>query len=143
MNRGKSIHDDELRRGPRVRVCCRVDVREHHGVWSAVTADLGARGCRIVTKRFPRPGSHLPLRLSSDLFPEELDAVGEVVWVDGEQVGILFLEEARRRGSLSPAEWLERILEHGRTPQGGRHVVPVVLQGDGGRAIPLRPRRSG
>ncbi len=143
-------HQDELRRAPRVRVCCRADVRQAHGVLSAVTVDLSARGCRLVTAQLPRLGACVPLRLSSDLFPEELDTVGEVVWVDGEQVGVLFHEEATRRGSLSPSEWLEEILEHGRAPgpagrrAGPDHVVPVVQAAPRrDAAIPLRSRRSG
>lgn len=142
------MHEDELRRAPRVRVCCRVDVQHPHGVWSAVTVDLSARGCRLATGQLPRLGSRLPMRLSSDLFPEELATVGEVVWVGGDQLGVLFLEEARRRGSLSPTAWLEQVLEHGGsfktagTPSTPGHVVPVVHElPRKDAAIPLHPRR--
>lgn len=144
---------EELRRASRVRVCCRVDVEQRYAVWSAVTQDLSPRGCRIVTRQLPRLGSHIAMRLSSDLFPEELVTVGEVVWATGEQLGVLFVEEARRRGSLSPGDWLEQVIEHGRTfgpATGGStpgHVVPVVLgPSRKGAAIPIRSgrrRRSG
>lgn len=147
---GDSHKVDELRRTPRVHVCCRVDVRQAHAVWSAVTEDLSARGCRLVTARQPGLGTRVPLRLSSDLFPEELDTVGEVVWVHRRQVGVLFLEGAEREGSLSAARWLEQVLEHGRSLAPAAcgaepdHVVPVVAavpREDA--AIPLRSRRSG
>lgn len=94
------------------------------------------------------------MSLSSDLFSAELSTVGEVVWVDGEQLGVLFLEEARRNDSLSPAAWLERVLEHGRPRDGLAHprdperVVPAVRSASSaGSAIPIRGggsrRRSG
>lgn len=92
------------------------------------------------------------MSLSSDLFSDELSTIGEVVWVSGEQLGILFLEEARRTSSLSPAAWLERVLEHGKLhdhavlSQDAERVVPVVRGASGGgSAIPIRSsrRRSG
>jgi hypothetical protein len=139
---------DELRRAPRVKVCCRVDVRQRHGVWTAVTEDLSARGCRVVSSQLPRLGSRLLISLSSDLFPDELSTEGEVVWVSGEQLGIVFLEEAKRAGALSPAGWLQRVLEHGQPPERGAHavgdrVVPVVRRGAPRNrpAIPIHSRR--
>jgi PilZ domain len=137
---------EELRRAPRVRVCCRVDVRQPHGVWSAVTDDLSARGCRIVTPQLPRLGSRLPLTLSSDLFADELATLGEVVWVSGEQLGVLFVEEARRSGSMSPAEWLRKVLTCGKPPDPGGAsqgaVVPVVSSvRRRGSPISIRSRR--
>lgn len=144
------MHQDEMRRAPRVRVCCRVDVRQAHGVWSAITEDLSVRGCRISTQQLPRPGARLPITLSSDLFPEELVTLGEVVWVDSEHLGVVFLEVARRHGSLSPAAWLERVMAYGGSEtepagSGAGRVVPVVTPAPRRRVtIPLHStRRSG
>lgn len=121
---------DDLRRVPRVSVCCRVDVRDRHGVWTAVTEDICARGCRIVTQNQPRLGSLLTMTFSSDLFPQELEVLGEAVWATSERIGVLFLESEVREGALSPAEWVERVIEHGLMPgpaQTPPHVVPVVV----------------
>jgi hypothetical protein len=146
------LSQEELRRAERVRVCCRVDVRQPHAVWNAVTDDLSARGCRIVTERLPRLGSHFTMTLSSDLFADELVTIGEVVWIGNDRLGVLFLEEAPRHGSLSPAAWLDRVLEHGRSHAPTAHgsapsyVVPVVLGAPRETAaIPIRSgrRRSG
>ncbi len=147
---GKPSHE-ELRRAPRIRVCCRVDVRQPHGVWSGVTQDLSARGCRIVTPQLPRLGSILRMTLSSDLFPEELSTTGEVIWVTGEELGVLFLREARRAASPSPSEWLRQVLHHGRAELGAdggapegppERALPVVGSAPAPRAaIPIRGRR--
>ena len=42
---------EELRRIPRVAVCCRVVVRDRYGVWTAVTEDFCVRGCQLLTAR--------------------------------------------------------------------------------------------
>jgi hypothetical protein len=137
---------DELRRIPRVRVCCRVDVRQPYGVWNGVTRDLSARGCRIMTRQAPRLGARIPLMISSDLVSEELSTVGEVVWVTEEELGVIFLEEAKRSGSLSPSQWLARLLHEAEperpsgTPAPAR-ALPVVDQAP--TAIPISSRRSG
>lgn len=141
---------EELRRAPRVRVCCRVDVRQPFGVWSAVTADLSTRGCRIVTPQLPRLGSRLPLLLSSDVLSDDLYTTGEVVWVSGDQLGLLFREHAKQAGSLSAADWVRRVLALGNagpaeadagelTPD---RVVPAVSKATPKlAAIPLHSRR--
>jgi hypothetical protein len=120
------MHHDELRRVPRVSVCCRVVVRERNGIWTAVTYDIGARGCGIVTTRLPRLGSRLAMTLSSDLFPEELDVVAETVWATAKRLGVMFLDAFAPRGALSPREWLERVLEHGRAP-GVAQLAPRAI----------------
>jgi hypothetical protein len=143
------IGQEELRRSARVSVCCRVEVRQPHGVWTAVTQDLSPRGCRVSSAQTPRLGARLRLTLSSDLFPDELTTLGEVVWVSGAQLGILFVEEKRRRGALSPAEWVRRVMQHGAAQEGGaaaapERVLPVVSAlSQGGAAIPILSRRRG
>lgn len=88
------------------------------------------------------------MTLSSDLFSDELSTVGEVVWVSGGRLGVLFLEEAKRGAALSPAAWLQRVLEHGRlrdragNSQDPERVVPVVSGKSGGRpALSIHSRR--
>src|SRR5512134_706667 len=105
-------HEDQ-RRIPRVTVCCRVDVRGPFGCWTAVTEDVCARGCRIVTTKLPRAGSAIELRISSDLFPESLEVAGEVAWVSGERVGVSF-PEAGTRSRMLPSEWVANVIEFGR-----------------------------
>lgn len=128
---------DDLRRIDRVSVCCRVDVHDRFGVWTAITEDVCARGCRILTRRLPRLGSPLLLRLSSDLFPEELEVRARVVWGTADRIGVTFVPQRARKGKLTPAEWLELVLRHGRhagpgvRAVGSPDVVPVIGQGRG------------
>jgi PilZ domain-containing protein len=147
---GKTTHD-ELRRAPRVRVCCRVDVRQPHGVWSAVTGDLSARGCRIVTSQLPRLGTLLSLRLSSDLFAEDLYTTGEVTRVRDEEVGVQFVDRSGRNGAMTVADWVRRVLDEGSADAAElastgaaipERVTPVVTKGKRkGSPIPRRSRR--
>ncbi len=126
------MHRDDLRRTQRVKVCCRVDVRDRFGCWTAVTDDVCARGCRLVTAKVPRIGTVLELTLSSDLFPEVLVVTAHAAWVSDQRVGVNFVAEAARPGALSTAEWVERLIEHGRVmgpePVGsaGPRLVPAI-----------------
>ncbi len=118
-----------MRRDPRVHACCRVDVRQRYAAWSAVAEELSARGCRIVTSALPRLGALLDLRLSSDLFPEELGVTGEVVWMDSGRIGVLFVEPsgAPWRETSRARTWLDRLREAGRVPgSAGGRLVPVI-----------------
>ena len=119
---------EELRRIHRLNVCCRVMVSDRYGVWSAVTENLSARGCRVVTSRLLRRGTRIQMTFSSDLFPEDLEATGEVAWSTGERLGVIFVEGATRAGARSPAAWLNKVLEHGATPDSPttHRVVPSV-----------------
>ncbi len=119
--------NEELRRIDRVSVCCRVSVRDRYGVWTAVTEDICKRGCRIFTSRLLRAGSLLTVTLSSDLFPEELEAVSQAVWATPERLGVIFIDPVVRPGSLPPDAWIAKVLEHGATPGSlSPEVVPVV-----------------
>lgn len=138
------MRKDDQRRIPRVSVCCRVDVRDQFGMWTAVTDDVSARGCRIATARLPRVGSAIELTISSDLFPESLAVTGEIAWVSDDHVGVSFLEAAAarsRRRRLSPAEWVDSVIEHGRVSgptleSAAPRVAPVVR-----RSASARDRR--
>jgi hypothetical protein len=116
--------NEELRRIDRVCVCCRVSVRDRYGVWTAVTEDVCPRGCRILTARMLRPGTPLTVTLSSDLFPEELEAAAQAVWSTPERLGVMFVGGAARAGSISPEKWVEKVVEHGSAS--GSRIVPVV-----------------
>lgn len=120
--------NEELRRITRVTVCCRVVVRDRYGVWTAVTDDLSSRGCRLVTPRLLRPGTLLNLTLSSDLFPEELEVMGETVWATSDRLGVAFVGVMPRPGSISEPEWLAKVVEHGEIPESGTtwRVAPSV-----------------
>lgn len=131
------MHRDDLRRIRRVSFCCRVDVHDRLGVWTAITEDVCARGCRILTRRLPGLGSPLLLRLSSDLFPEELEVRARVVWGTADRVGVAFIPHRSRKWKLSPAEWIDLVLQHGAAagqgirPVDSPQVVPVIGHGNG------------
>ena len=144
------MHEDELRRNQRVKVCCRVDVRDRFGVWTAVTDDVSARGCRLVTTKDPRVGSVLELTLSSDLFPDVLEVTGYAAWVSDHCVGVNFAS-ASRTGGMSPAEWVDLLAQHakvlGPEPVGstGPRLAPSVRRpplASRPRRLPAKPARS-
>ena len=120
---------EDLRRITRVGVCCRVVVRDRHGVWTAVTDDVSVRGCQIVTTRLLRAGTLLNLTLSSDLFPEELEVVGETAWATADRLGVAFVAALSRPGAVSAPEFLAKVVEHGEIPDSGgtRRVAPSVV----------------
>jgi hypothetical protein len=134
------MDQDELRRTQRVKVCCRVDVRDRFGVWNAVTEDVCARGCRLVTAKSPRLGTVLELTLSSDLFPEVLEVTAYASWVSDRRVGVTFIATGARRGAHTSVEWVQRLVEHGTVqrpePRGSasQTLVPAVRRPAPGRA---------
>ncbi len=104
--------DDELRRFPRVRSRCRVEIRDRFGVWIAETEDVGPRGCRIVTSRVQTVGALLRLTLASDRVGTVLDVAGQVVWARPEQpahAGISFTGAVGSPGAAAPAAWYEAL----------------------------------
>jgi PilZ domain len=120
---------DELRRAPRSRVCCRVDIRQAYATWTAVTQEVSVRGCRIVTTQLPRLGALLNLTLTSDVIPDALDVLGEVVWINAGRIGVRFLDAPvpKRVGALSPAVWVQRLRENGgATGSASELLVPAV-----------------
>ncbi len=145
--------EDDLRRIYRLHVCCRADVCDRFGVWTAVTEDISDRGCRLVATRSPRLGSILELTFTSDLFPESLEVSARVVWASSGRVGVSFLPSERR--GPTPAEWVARVVEHGRVGSSGPRrvgaprLVPVVESAPrdgaserGARVVPLRVKRG-
>jgi PilZ domain-containing protein len=132
---------DELRRVQRFRACCRVDVRQRYCAWSAVTDELSARGCRLLTRQLPRLGSTLDMTLSTDLFSDDLETEGEVVWIESGRMGVRFRDRREQlRGRLLAApDWVEKVLARGWSPgPGGEHIVPAIIEtapGGAGRRI--------
>jgi hypothetical protein len=110
-----------------------VIVSDRYGVWTAVTEDMCARGCRIVTSRLLRVGTRVKLAISSDLFPEELETTAVAVWAAPERLGVIFTETAPRRGTLGPDAWIDKVIEHGETPDSSAtaRLVPSVVAWDG------------
>lgn len=129
--------NEDLRRTPRVGVCCRAVVHDRYGLWTGVTVDVSASGCRIVSPRLLRAGSRVIVTLSSDLFADELEMVGEAVWATSEHVAVSF-SRPTRAAALTPGEWFEKVLEAGATA-GSSPVVPA-LGVPPPRAIALAPR---
>ncbi len=120
--------DDDLRRLPRLNVCCRAVVRDHYGLWSAVTEDVCAGGCRILTDRLLRPGAPILVTLSSDLFPEELEIAGRVAWARPDLMGVVFSGGKGRARNLPPASWMEKVIEHGSMPGPRSRVLPALMR---------------
>ncbi len=139
------MDQDDLRRIPRVKVCCRVDVRDRFGVWTAITEDICARGCRLVTAKAPRVSSVLEMRLSSDMFPEHLEISGAVAWASDHRVGVTFAPAVDGSHALTTAAWIERLVEHGRVlgpePIGSAspRLVPAVRRPASGPRANPRP----
>jgi hypothetical protein len=128
---------EELRRITRVVLCCRATVRDKYGLWMGVTEDVGASGCQLITTRQLRVGTVLTVTLTSDLFPEELEAVAKVAWVSPDRLGVAFLKPSQRPGALPPSAWLLKALEHGAqpdTPTTQRIVPSVRREGSAGGA---------
>lgn len=124
--------NEDLRRTPRVGVCCRATVHDRYGLWTGVTVDVSASGCRIVSPRLLRAGTHVIVTLSSDLFADELEMVGEAVWATSQHVAVAF-GRPTRVATLTPGAWLEKILEA--SGAGSSPVVPAL----GGRSRPAIP----
>jgi hypothetical protein len=132
--------NDDLRRICRVSVCCRAVVLDRYGVWTGVTENVSERGCLLVTGRLLRPGTSVSVTLSSDLFPEELEARGEVVWSAPDLMGVRFSAFPSRPGALSAQAWLERVISCGEVSESttASRVVPFVQRQPGLRlASPL------
>lgn len=137
---------DEMRRVERFRACCRVDVRQAYAVWNAITEELSVRGCRLLTRELPRLGVTLDMTLSSDLFSEDLETDGEVVWIDAGRIGVSFRDRGKplRAGVLSVTEWIEIVMALGCSSLSDAHVVPAITvsavaqAAERRRVIPIR-----
>lgn len=134
---------EDLRRIPRVSVCCRVVVSDRYGIWTAITDDLCERGCQLVTQRLLRPGTLVHLTLASDLFPEELEVVGRTVWTAADRLGVLF--DAVDPGGFTPRAFLDKVLEHGELPDSTTtwRLVPSVQRSDGSGTTITTSARNG
>lgn len=94
----------DQRRAPRIAAKCRVEIDDRYGAWSAVTEDVGVRGCRLVTARAPRLGALVQLTLRSDRLPAPLRMAGQAVWARDGRVGICFVGQLA--GTVTPAAWM-------------------------------------
>jgi hypothetical protein len=101
-------------------------VRDRYGVWSSVTENLSVRGCLIFTSRLLRAGTRVKMTFSSDLFPEDLEVVGEAAWSTGDRLGVAFTADPA--GSRSLSDWLGKVIEYGAVPDPSApyRVVPSV-----------------
>ena len=100
----------ERRRLARVPLRCRVAVREKQATWTAETADVGARGCRITLKRSVVRGALLELRFDCGDGAEPLETVGQVVWTrHGEplQAGVALLSVPQ--SGTSASSWIDAL----------------------------------
>jgi hypothetical protein len=137
---GEAVPDTEdLRRGPRVETCCRANVHDAFGAWTAIADDMGARGCRLVTLREPRVGTILVLTLSSDLFEAELRVSAQVIWARHGRVGVMFAPEDAAAAAawyvrLSTVDELGARIRLARPPV--RVATPRVRFAAGGAAAP-------
>jgi hypothetical protein len=136
------MQTEELRRGPRVETCCRVDVRERSSVWTAITEDVCARGCRVVSARDPRVGTLVSLTISTDAFDAELEVEGEVVWARDGRVGIIFLGPSAVRSAITPAAFVAQLFGADAALTRIRPAfAPVDIQGPSAQIFRLPVRR--
>jgi tetratricopeptide (TPR) repeat protein len=70
----------QTRRAQRVTAKCPAEVVFGAGRWVGLTEDLGAGGCRIVSRLALRPGEPVSLKLRYGGVEHELDVVGTVAW---------------------------------------------------------------
>ncbi len=70
----------QTRRAQRVMARCPAEVVFGAGRWMGLTEDLGAGGCRIVSRLALRPGEPVSLKLRFGGVGFELDVVGTVAW---------------------------------------------------------------
>jgi hypothetical protein len=110
---GGSVSGAERRRLARIPLQCAVVVREKMATWTAETADVGARGCRITLKRPVAPGTLLQLRFDRGEGVEPLEAVGQVVWARKAaplDAGVAFLATPREPSRPGNANWIDTMV---------------------------------
>ena len=106
---------EDQRHHPRLPVACRVELHDRFATWAGETADVGPRGCQLLTSRAPAVGALVELAIASEQAPAPLEVVGQVTWVlpgPSTRAGISFLGriEGKRAG---PVEWFFGILGQG------------------------------
>lgn len=77
---GMAAPTRETRRTPRLPARCSTEVRFGAGLWTGLTDDLGAGGCRIEARFALRPGEPVSLKLRFGGVRDALDVVGMVAW---------------------------------------------------------------
>lgn len=78
MQAGEFIQDP--RRSRRAQATCSAEVVTAAGRFTAVTEDVGARGCRLLTPRPLRPGERVELALAHAGLARRFQAAGHVAW---------------------------------------------------------------
>lgn len=78
MQAGEFIQDP--RRSMRAQATCHAEVATAAGRFTAVTEDVSAQGCRLVTPRPLRPGERVQLSLGHAGLSRGLTAAGHVAW---------------------------------------------------------------
>jgi hypothetical protein len=134
-------HADQ-RRAPRLPAACRVEIDDRFGAWSAVTEDVGVRGCRIVSSRAPRLGALVQLTLRSERLVAPLRMAGQAVWARDGRIGISFVGPLS--GAVSPASWIRElaaVLEDGAAAPraAGAEPRPAAIRLGTGRERPPPP----
>jgi hypothetical protein len=97
------------RRSPRAPARCRVGVVSGQGTFEAVTEDVGAHGCQLVSPRLVRKGEPVQLELAHGALKEPLRLAGRVAWASERapwRLGIAFDESAHEDST----RWFERLL---------------------------------
>jgi hypothetical protein len=97
----------DQRRQPRLLSTCRVEIRDRFTSWSCETANVGPRGCLLVTPRWLTVGSLLKLRITSERLEQPLEVAGQVVWTQKDipfRAGVSFTGAT---AGTSPAKWFD------------------------------------
>jgi hypothetical protein len=133
----------DQRRAPRLAATCRVEIDDRYGKWSALTEDVGVRGCRLLTARAPRLGALVQLTLRSERLVAPLRMAGQAVWARDGRVGVSFAGPLA--GTVTPAAWIRELaaaLEEApaAVPQAARSPGPAPAPRAQPGAAELRPR---
>jgi hypothetical protein len=128
------------RRAPRAPARCRVIVLTSRGRFEGETADVGPRGCRIVSPGPVRPGEAVHLEISNEKLREVLQLNAHVVWTSASapwRLGIAFSPVGDRAhrwfgGLLAAHPGLEG---HGRVPERIALDATVHLRSPPGVAV--------
>lgn len=101
---------DDQRRQPRFPATCRVQVRDRFTAWPCETADIGPRGCHVITPRSLTVGALLKLSVTSERLKTQLDVAGQVVWTAKRlpfRAGISFTGAT---SVTNPAKWFDALV---------------------------------
>lgn len=101
---------DDRRRQPRLPSTCRAQIRDRFAAWTCETADIGPRGCLVITPRSLSVGALVKLSIAAERLESALEVAGQVVWTERRlpfRAGISFTGAT---SEMSPARWFDALV---------------------------------